>query len=316
LAGSDAVSALAEAADQYLRLRRALGHDLADAGRLLPRFVAYLEAAGATTVTIQAALAWAQEPEARAGTSVWPRRMTVARGFARHLAGIDLATEVPPAGLIPARRQWRAPYIYAPTDIAALMAEARRSIRSPLRAATFETLVGLLAATGLRVGEARRLERDDVDWCEGVLVVRQSKFGKSRLVPLSGSSLEALWAYARCRDEHLVHPRASSFFLSAAGTPLIYTTICQVFRALVDGAGVGTGSPVRPRLHDLRHTFAVRTLLGWYRAGEDVEARLPWLSTYLGHREPRYTYWYLSAAPELLALAAGRLEAARAGEAR
>jgi integrase len=316
MAGSDAVSALAEAADQYLRLRRALGHDLADAGRLLPRFVTHLEAAGATTVTIRAALAWAQEPEAEPGTSVWPRRMSVARGFARHLAGIDPATEVPPAGLIPSRQRGRAPFIYAPHEIAALMAEARRTIGAPVRAATFETLFGLLAASGMRVGEAVRLDRDDLDWDEGVLVVRQSKFGKSRNVPLSPCTMAALAAYARCRDDLLPRPREASFFLSAAGTRLIYTTICEVFRALCDGAGVGVGSPVRPRIHDLRHTFAVRTLSGWYRAGEDVEARLSWLSTYLGHRDPRYTYWYLSAAPELLALAAGRLEAAQPGGAR
>lgn len=305
------MSALAEAADSYLRLRRALGHDLAEAHRLLPRFVAYLEANGATTVTIAAALEWAQEPEAEPGTSVWPRRMIVARGFARHLAGIDPATEVPPLGLIPFRQRWRAPYIYAPDEIAALMSQARRTIASPLRAATFETLVGLLAATGLRIGEARRLDRGDIDWAEGVLVVRQSKFGKSRLVPVSASSVEALRAYACCRDELLPQPRATSFFISTAGTPLIYTTVCQVFRALCEGAGVGAGASRRPRIHDLRHTFAVRTLLGWYRADEDVEARLASLSTYLGHRDPRSTYWYLSAAPELLALAAARLEAAQ-----
>lgn len=304
------MSALAEAAESYLRLRRALGHDLADAGRLLPRFVAYLDAIGAQTVTIAAAIAWAQEPAAQPGTSVWPHRMSVARGFARHLAGIDPATEVPPIGLIPFRRHRPTPYIYAPEEIAALMSQVRSTIGSPLRAATFETLFGLVAATGLRIGEAQRLDRGDIDWAESLLVVRESKFGKSRIVPVSASTLEALRAYERCRDELVPHPRATSFFISTAGTPLIYTTIRQVFRALCDGAGIGAGAPRPPRIHDLRHTFAVQTLSGWYRAGENVEARLPWLSTYLGHREPRYTYWYLSAEPQLLALAAGRLEAA------
>lgn len=309
------MSALAEEAERYLRLRRALGHDLAEAGRLLPRFVAYLDAIGAQTITITAAIAWAQEPAAQAGTSVWPRRMSVARGFARHLAGIDPRTEVPPLGLIPSRQRRRAPYIYAPDEIAALMGQARR-LGSPLRAATFETLLGLLAATGLRIGEARRLERADLDWAEGVLVVRESKFGKSRLVALEPSVIEALRAYADRRDQLVPRPRTTSFFASAVGTPLIYTTVCEVFRALCGAAGIGVGAPRRPRIHDLRHTFAVRTLASWYRAGEDVEARLAWLATYLGHREPRYTYWYLQAAPELLALAAGRLASAWEKEAR
>jgi integrase len=301
---------LEQAARDYLALRRALGHDLADAARLLPRFIAYLERTGAQTVTIEAALAWAQEPDASPATTVWARRMTVARGFARHMAGIDPTTEVPPVGLVRYRRRWRAPYIYTGDDVASLMAEARRSITQPLRAATYETLIGLLAATGLRIGEAIRLDRADVDWSEGLLVVRESKFGKSRLVPLHGTTVQALDGYARQRDQLQPRPKDPSFFISLAAKRLIYQPICQTFRKLCDASDVGAGSGLRPRIHDLRHSFAVATLTEWYRGGEDVGARLPWLSTYLGHRDPRYTYWYLSAAPELLALAAGRLEAA------
>ena len=161
----------------------------------------------------------------------------------------------------------------------------------------------------MRVGEALSLDRDDVDWSEGVLLVRRSKFGKSRQVALHESSLEALDAYARRRDQ--LHPLATtpSLLISVRGTRLIYPVVQQVFRRLCEAAGVGASSTVRPRVHDLRHTFAVRTLVGWYRAGVDVQPRLPWLSTYLGHRDPRSTYWYLSAAPELLAHAARRLEA-------
>jgi integrase len=190
------------------------------------------------------------------------------------------------------------------------MAEARQSIAHPLRAATYESLIGLLAATGLRVGEAIRLDRTDVDWSEGLLSVRESKFHKSRLVPLHETTVGALDDYARCRDQHQPRPKDPSFFISLTAKRLIYPPVCVTFRKLCDAAGVGAGQAVRPRIHGLRHTFAVNTLTEWYRDGEDVGARLPWLSTYLGHREPRSTYWYLSAAPELLALAAGRLEAA------
>jgi len=302
------MSALSQHLEEYLLLRRSLGHDLAEAARLLPRFVAYLEARDAEFVTLEAALAWSLEPEAPAGSTVWGKRMIVVRGFARYLSGIDPRTEVPPAGTIPARRRWRPPFIYSEADIVALMEEARRSIPQPLRAATFETLIGLLAATGLRVGEALRLDRRDVDSGDGVLSVRESKFGKSRQVPLQPSVLHALQSYAIRREELCPRPRSESFFVSLRGTRVIYACVWPTFRMLCEGTGVGAGAPHRPRIHDLRHTFAVRALLGWYREGLDVGARLPWLSTYLGHREPRYTYHYLSAAPELLGHAARLLE--------
>jgi integrase/recombinase XerD len=301
------MSAMADSARDYLRLRNSLGHDLAEHHRQLPRFVAFLEAEGLPAVTVVAALAWAQEPGDGPATSMAPRRMTIARGFARYLAGIDARTEVPPPGLIAGRRRWRPPFIYDPGDIEALMAQARQL--SPMPAATHETLIGLLAATGLRVGEAIRLDRADIDWAGGVLTIRESKFGKTRMVPVLGSTLSRLEHYARARGQLCPQAAATaSFFVSTAGTRLIYARVGQVFRRLRDHAGIGAGADHRPRIHDLRHTFAVRTLLGWYQAGDDVEARLPILSTYLGHRDPRSTYWYLSAAPELLALAAARLE--------
>jgi integrase len=304
------MSALSQTAADYLRLRRALGHKLDNAGRLLPRFVAYLEAVGAETITLEAALAWAQQPELHhASTTVWAQRMTVARGFARHLAGIDPRTQVPPVSMLPYHKHRRLPYLYSLADIASLMSEAGRTIPSPLRAATFATLIGLLAVTGMRIGEAIRLDRSDIDWDEGLVVVRASKFGKSRAVPLQTSTVAALADYAQRRDRLQPAPRASSFFVSATGKRLIYTDVRDVFHQLVSGAGIGAESAIRPRIHDLRHSFAVRTLVDWYRNGENVHARLPWLATYLGHREPRFTYWYLSASPELLALAASRLEA-------
>jgi integrase len=235
--------------------------------------------------------------------------MTAARGFARYLSGIDARTEVPPFGLMPHRQRWRKPFIYTPADIDAVMSQTR-SIESPLRAATYNTLIGLLASSGLRIGEAIRLDRTDIDWADGVLLIRESKFGKSRLVPLQTSTMQALADHARLRDELQPRPKVPSFFVSLTRNRISYAVVCQTFRRLVDNAGVGADTPCAPRLHDLRHTFAVRTLLGWYRTGEDVQARIPSLSTYLGHREPASTYWYLSAAPELLALAAARQDTA------
>lgn len=302
------MSALAERADEYLRLRQALGHDLAEAVRLLPRFVAYLEGTGVATITVDAALAWAQQPDAGPGSSLPARRMTVARGFARHMVGIDPLTEVPPLGLVTYRKRWRPPFIYSTADVLALMTEAGRAIPTPLRAATYQTLIGLLAATGMRVGEALRLERSDIDWAEAAITVRPSKFGKSRELPLSPTTVEALASYAEKRAQSQPRPKTPTFFVSTAGTAVIYPIFGTAFRRFVQATGVGQGSPARPRIHDLRHSFAVHTLVSWYQAGDDVNAKLPRLSTYLGHRGPVSTYWYLSAVPELLALAARRLE--------
>jgi integrase len=247
------MSRLAEQAEEYLRLRRALGHDLADAARLLPRFVAYLDTAGVSSITIEAALAWVQRPDADPATSVWARRMTVVRGFARHMSGIDPATEVPPLGLVTFRRRWRPPFIYSPADVEALMAEVPRLIPTPFRAATFQTMIGLLAATGMRVGEVIALKGCDVDWAESVVVVRNSKFGKSREVLLDPTTVDALASYARFRDECVPRPKSPAFFCSTKGTPVIYTDFGTDFRKLVVLSGVGAGSPVSPRIHDLRH---------------------------------------------------------------
>jgi len=306
------MTALANHAEEYLRLRRALGHKLDDAHRLLPRFVAYLDAIGAGTVTIETALAWARRPDADPASSVWMRRMTVARGFARHMAGVDPSTEIPPLGLVTFRQRRRAPFIYSNADIAALMAHARDTIPTPLRAATIETLIGLLAATGMRVGEAIRLERPDVVWADALIVVRDSKFGKSRLVPLDPSTIAALGDYAKQRDRLQPHPASRTFFVSTVGTALRHCDIGRTFCKLIDATRVGAGAANRPRIHDVRHTFAVRTLVGWYRDGHDVQARLPRLATFLGHRDPISTYWYLSAVPELLSLATARLETTEA----
>lgn len=306
------MSALARQLDDYLRLRRMLGHKLYDAARQLPWFVEYLDATDNDYVTTAAALAWALDRDWPAGSTVPGHRMTAVRGFARYLAGIDPRTEVPPPGLVRIPRTWRAPFIYSDEDVLALMDQARHSIREPLRAATYETLLGLLATTGLRIGEALRLDRDDINASDGVLLVRRSKFGKSRQVPLQASTVDALERYQHRRRQLYPHPTTGAVFVSLHGTRVIYACVWPTFRRLCTETGVGADAPVTPRLHDFRHAFAVRTLLDWYRAGVQVQSRLAWLSTYLGHREPRYTYSYLSAAPELLAHAARLLDDAQA----
>lgn len=303
------MSGLHKALEDYLTIRRALGYKLARTGLLLADFVADLDTNGTDTITTDAAIAWAMLP-ADAASDWWAQRLSVVRSFARHLHAIDPAHEVPPPGLIPGRSQRATPYLYSGADIDALMTAAR-SMRSPLRAVTFETLIGLLAVTGLRIGEALRLDRDDVDLIDGVLTIRDSKFGKSREVPLHDSTVAALAAYARDRDRLCARPVDPSFFVSIAGTRVLYCNAHLAWLDLVQQAGLCRRSAkCRPRPHDLRHSFAVTTLLGWYRDGGDVQARMPLLSTYLGHVDPGNTYWYLSAAPELLTLVAARLEAA------
>ena len=247
------MSALAGHAEEYLALRRSLGHELADAVRLLPRFVAHLESVGASTITTEVALSWVQRPDADPASSVWHRRMTVVRGFARHMSGIDPNTEVPPLGLVTFRPRWRPPFIYSADDVGALMAEVPRLIPTPLRAATFQSLIGLLATTGMRVGETIRLKRCDVDWTEGVVVVKASKFNKSRELPLDPTTVDALASYAEIRERYVKNPTSSTFFISRKGTPVIYTDFGTKFRDLLTASGIGADSPVRPRIHDLRH---------------------------------------------------------------
>src|SRR4051795_790791 len=215
LAGSGAMSALAQRAEQYLRLRRALGHQLDDAHRLLPRFVAFLDSLGASRITVEAALVWVRRPDADPASSVWSRRMTVVRGFARHMSGIDPDTEIPPLGLVTFQRHWRTPFIYSSDDVETLMAAVTRLVPTPLRAATFQTMIGLLAVTGMRVGETIALDRNDIDWAEAVIVVRSSKFNKSRELPLDSSTINALACYAQIRDRCVPRPASPTFFVSA-----------------------------------------------------------------------------------------------------
>jgi integrase len=290
----------------YLAVRRSLGYKLARPEKLLAQFIGYLEDAGASTVTTGHALGWATLP---GGDPNWhAQRLSVVRGFASYLHTIDPAAEIPPAGLIPARPRRATPYLYSGADIAALVAAAA-SLRFPLRAATYQTLIGLLAVTGMRVGEAIRLDRADLDLAAGVVTVRQSKFGKTRLLPLHPTAVTALRRYLRLRDRLCPHPGTAAVLISPAGTRLLYCNVHATWKLMAASAGLKARSAAcRPRIHDLRHSFAVASLLDAYAAGQDGQARLALLATYMGHADPSHTYWYLSAAPELLALAGQRLE--------
>lgn len=301
------MTALHQAVSDYLAIRRAMGYKLEKPARLLPQFADFLEQRGAATVTTELAVAWARLP-ADQHPGLWATRLSTVRLFVAYLQTIDPASEVPAADLLPLKQRRTTPYLYRDDEIAALLAAAG-ALRSPLRSLTYRTLIALLAVTGLRTGEALGLDRGDVDFARGLLVVRNGKFGKSREVPLHPSTARALRGYLRARDRLCRAPATPALFITTRATRLHTHTAQRAFRELAECAGLGNRpGPCRPRLHDLRHTFAVRTLLDAYRSGGDVKARLSLLATYLGHADPRDTYWYLSAAPELLAVAAQRLE--------
>ncbi len=301
------MNTLRQALVDYLAVRRVLGYKLARTEKLLAQFLAYFEDRGEDHLTTETVLAWATLP-AGAHRSWISARLSVVRRFAAHLRGIDPATEVPPADLLPGRTCRATPYFYSEEDIAALM-KAAATLRTSHRIATYRTLIALLTVTGMRVGEAISLDRDDFDAINGLLTLRNGKFGKSREVPLHPSSVNALADYLRRTDRPPRRQSTPALFVSTAGTRLLYTNVQNTFHRLVCCTGLTPRTvSCRPRLHDLRHSFAIRTLLDAYRDGADPGARLALLSTYLGHVDPGKTYWYLSAAPELLQLAGARLE--------
>jgi integrase/recombinase XerD len=306
------VTDLRAAAGEYLAIRRALGFTLRGHDRLLEEFIAFLADAGACTITTAAAAGWATRPAGLQPVR-YAQRLCVIRGFAAYLHAFDATVEVPPIDLLPYRRWRRTPYLYSQTDIDALIT-ATDPLRPALRAATYRALFGLLAVTGMRVGEAMALDDADVDLDAGVLVINKAKFGKHRRLPLHTSTVAALGGYAQVR-ERLCHRRqAPSFFLSTRGTRLLYRCVHDTFTELLTRAGItAPAGAAAPTIHGLRHSFAVATLRDWYRADVDVAARLPVLSAYLGHAHPASTYWYLSAAPDLLASAAQRLEKTEGG---
>jgi len=308
------MNALRQALTDYLAMRRALGYRLARTEKLLAQYLAFVEDRGEEHLTIETAMAWATAP-AGADPSWMSRRLSDVRRFAIHLRAIDPATQAPPAGILPGRSRRATPYLYSTEEIASLMA-ATSTLRGSHRKATYRTLIGLLAATGMRVGEAIGLDRDDFDAICGVLTIRNGKFGKSRELPLHPGTVAAVSDYIGRVDCPRQSPEIPALFLSPVGTRLLYTNVQNTFQQLVRHAGILPRSAAcRPRLHDLRHSFAVSAILDAYRDGDDPGARLAILSTYLGHINPVHTYWYLSASPELLKLAGDRLERHLGGDA-
>jgi len=295
-------------AEAYLAMRRALGFKLTTFGHRLISFIDYLEAYGSNILTSESALSWATCTPRSTDQVYWSRRLMVVRTFARHLAVLDPATEIPSTEMLPHHYRRVTPHLYTAAEITALLNVASQLLPT-LRALTWRTLIGLLAVTGLRTSEACGLDRPDVDLEEGMLTIRNSKFGKHRQVPIHESTVAALRRYAHARDQLSGDVATSAFLVSTRGTRLQQGNLPHTFSSLVEAAGIAapTGQR-RPRLHDLRHSFAVDTLLDWYRAGADVQAQMPWLSTYLGHADPKSTYWYLTGTPELLSLLVARLD--------
>ncbi len=306
------MSGLSEALKSYLDTRRALGFELRTPARYLRTFVAFLDERGASYITTDMAVSWAKQPLDGKPAS-WARRLGIVRQFAAWRRTVDPRTEVPPTELLPHRYRRKPPYIYSDAEIVRLVEAASQLPSSKgLRGETYSTIFGLLAATGMRVSEAVGLERRDVDLEAAILSIRRTKFGKSRLVPLHDSVREALREYAQVRDHLLPTTTTPAFFISERASPITHWGTRYNFakvsrqiglRAPAGGYRHGHG----PRLHDLRHRFAVQTLVEWYRAGCDVERELPKLSTYLGHVHVTDTYWYIEAVPELLRLATERL---------
>ena len=301
------MSPLRQAMADYLAVRRTLGYRLVRAEKLLAQFLTFVEARGEVHLTKETALAWATLP-ATADRGWMASRLSVVRRFALHLRGLDPATEALPLDLLPGRSRRATPYLYSGDDILALMSAAA-GLSTPHRSATYRTLIALLAVTGMRVGEAINLDRDDLDLTSGAITIIHGKFHKPRVLPLHPTTVSALCAYLARGDRPLQPAMSKALFVSPPGNRLLYSNVQTSFQRLVQCAGIKPRSAAcRPRLHDLRHTFAVSTLLDAYREEGDPAARLAVLSTYLGHVDPGKTYWYLSAAPELLQLAGDRLE--------
>ena len=308
------MSALREELAGDLAARRALGYKLERAEYLIGQFLGYLEERQAATVTIDLAVAWAVLP-AEADPRWHAMRLSAVRPFAAWLHARDSAHEVPSPGLMPPGHRRAVPYLYSAAEISAMI-KAAGCRPHPVSALTYPALIALLAATGARIGELLSLENSDLDADRSLLTVREGKFGKTRLLPLHPTSIAALQRYQQERDRLLPARPGDVLLCSTAGTRLDYSKVCKTFHLITAQAGITARSAAcRPRIHDLRHSFAVASLLDWYRTGADVQAMLPRLSTYMGHTDPRHTYWYLSAAPELLALAGQRLEAHLGGTA-
>ena len=286
-----------------------LGFQLRIEGRLLLQFARYADTTGhAGPLTTELALRWARLPVA-GDPLYWARRLEIVRCFARHLAAVEPGTQIPAGQLLGPSHRRTSPHIFSEADILRLVTAAGCLVPAEgIRPHTYATLIGLLASAGLRISEALRMIRADFNATGDVITVRETKFGKSRLVPLHSTTTAALAAYVRDRDRLVPNPKSEHFFLSNQGESLPYSTVRTVFRKPCDCLRIIGAGKRRPRLHDLRHTFACRRVEAWYDAGVDLAHAVSSLSVYLGHAKVTDTYWYLTATPSLLARAAGRFE--------
>ena len=301
------MSTLRDMLQDYLAMRRALGCKLHTDGTGLLSFVAFMEQAHAEYISTDLALAWAKQPTS-AQPARWAQRLSYVRGFARYCRAIDPRAEIPPLGLLPFTHQRPSPYFFTDNDIDCLLQDALvMPTKEDFANHTLHCLFGLLSVSGLRIGEALGLTLNDVDLDEGILTIRATKFGKSRLVPLHATTVTVLVEYRERREQFLAGRQVPHWFVNANGGRLGYDSVRRAFRRLTAGLRSQPGRS-RPRLHDLRHRFAVMTLLNWYSQGQDVQQRLPALSAFLGHVQVSDTYWYLSACPELLEAAKACLE--------
>jgi integrase/recombinase XerD len=307
------MTTLRQAIQEYVRMRRDLGFKLRDVGKGLLDFATFMEQHHASYITQALALAWSQQP-VHTQPAYWARRLGYVRAFAQYRSATDPRTQIPAPGLLPFQRKRPRPYLYSDAEIRGLLSAALkmpcRYERGKLRPWVFHCLFGLLSVSGLRVGEARNLELQDVDLQAAVLTIRGAKFGKTRLVPLHRSTSQILAKYIRRRSRHWrQRPVSSYLFVSSRGNHLDGGEIHRTFYALSRQIGLRGPSDSRgPRIHDLRHRFATNTLLRWYRSNQDPERKLPLLSAYLGHVHVADTQWYLSASPELMREAMHRLE--------
>lgn len=303
------MSTLRKSLREYLAMRRNLGYKLERQGRWLEDFVSFMDERHARHISCTLSLSWAQQAK-NAQPMYRALRLSAVRGFARYLSAFDPRTELPPADLLPYRYQRRSPYLYTGEELQRLLRAALKLFPpSSIRPRTYFTLFGLLSVTGLRIGEAINLELQDVDLKDGLLSIRGSKWGKDRLVPIHPSTCNALADYRRHRDRYFGGCRERAFFVTTKGRRLSKRGVHNSFRRLTRRIGLGAASGRRaPRLHDFRHRFAVMTLVDFYRTGKDPVRDLPFLSTFLGHRKPSDTYWYLEQHPELMKHAMQRLE--------
>ena len=306
---------LRERLDAYLVMRRGLGFQLIDLERQVGLFCTWLEARGQMqTFTIDDAVLWARlNPDAH--PSWWATRLSLVRRFAGYLNAVGVDVPVIPAGLLPARKPRAVPFIYSQGDIDALLVACEIEFADRRIAATVRTVVGLLAATGLRIGEALSLGVDDIDPDNDVLVIKAAK-SHERLVPIHRSTTTALQDYIALPARTATHPDPHGpVFVTSLGTGYAYVSFQSLFKRVRETAGLTAHGRARPRLHDLRHTFATAHMTAAYGHGGDPERVLSLLATWLGHSDAAHTYWYLTATGELMTLAAGRLEPAeRQGE--